>query len=43
MARTVGWIAKWNGLIADPEQKIGQPKQLFLSETPREAKAIEKR
>jgi Citrate synthase, C-terminal domain len=23
MARTVGWIAQWNEMIADPEQKIG--------------------
>src|SRR5258708_16542302 len=43
MARTVGWIAQWNEMIADPEQKIGRPRQLFIGETPREAKAIEKR
>jgi citrate synthase len=29
LARTVGWIAQWNELIADPEQKIGRPRQLF--------------
>ena len=43
MARTVGWIAQWNEMIADPEQKIGRPRQLFIGETPREAKAIDKR
>jgi len=25
MARTIGWIAQWNEMIADPEQKIGRP------------------
>ncbi|MDR3100873.1 MAG: citrate (Si)-synthase, partial [Paraburkholderia sp.] len=40
MARTVGWIAQWNEMIADPEQKIGRPRQLFIGETPREAKPI---
>jgi len=43
MARTVGWIAQWNEMIADPEQKIGRPRQLFVGDTPREAKPIAKR
>src|SRR5215469_3128603 len=43
MARTVGWIAQWNEMIADPEQKIGRPRQLFVGETQREATAIAKR
>jgi len=30
MARTVGWIAQWNEMISDPEQKIGRPRQLFI-------------
>jgi citrate synthase len=29
MARTIGWIAQWNEMISDPEQKIGRPRQLF--------------
>jgi citrate synthase len=29
LARTVGWIAQWNELIGDAEQKIGRPRQLF--------------
>ncbi len=29
LARTVGWIAQWKELIADPDQKIGRPRQLF--------------
>jgi citrate synthase len=43
MARTVGWIAQWNEMIADPEQKIGRPRQLFVGSTPREAKPIAQR
>ena len=29
MARTVGWIAQWNEMIADPDHKIGRPRQLY--------------
>ena len=29
LARTVGWIANWNEMISDPDQKIGRPRQLF--------------
>ncbi|MBL8473731.1 MAG: citrate (Si)-synthase [Rhodocyclaceae bacterium] len=29
LARTVGWMAQWTEMIADPEQKIGRPRQLF--------------
>src|SRR6201985_3150120 len=43
MARTVGWIAQWNEMIADPEQKIGRPRQLFIGDTPRDAKPLDKR
>src|ERR1700727_219560 len=43
MARTVGWIAQWNEMIADPEQKIGRPRQLFIGDTQGEAKPIAQR
>ncbi len=33
LARTVGWVAQWNEMIEDPDQKIGRPRQLFLGET----------
>ena len=36
LARTVGWIAQWNELISDPDQKIGRPRQLFMGATRRE-------
>jgi citrate synthase len=43
MARTIGWIAQWNEMIADPEQKIGRPRQLFIGATQRDVPAIDKR
>jgi citrate synthase len=36
MARTAGWIAQWKEMIADPEQKIGRPRQLYIGEKARE-------
>jgi citrate synthase len=30
LARTVGWIAQWQEMIADPEYKIGRPRQLYM-------------
>jgi citrate synthase len=43
LARTVGWIAQLNEMIADPEYKIGRPRQLFIGSTRREVKSIDKR
>ena len=40
MARTVGWIAQWNEMISDPDQKIGRPRQLFSGATARDVKPI---
>jgi citrate synthase len=35
LARTVGWVAQWNEMIEDPEQKIGRPRQLYTGATKR--------
>jgi len=43
LARTVGWIAQWNEMISDPEQKIGRPRQLYTGPTRRDVAAIAKR
>ena len=43
MARTVGWIAQWNEMISDPEQKIGRPRQLFVGSAHRDVQPIVKR
>jgi citrate synthase len=36
LARTVGWIAQWQEMIADPEYKIGRPRQLYKGAQRRE-------
>ena len=36
LARTVGWVAQWNEMISDPEQKIGRPRQLYVGATQRD-------
>ena len=43
MARTVGWIAQWNEMISDPEQKIGRPRQLFVGHAVRDVLPIGER
>ena len=43
LARTVGWIAQWNEMIADPEHKIGRPRQLFTGATRRTVKPLAQR
>ncbi|MCI0667315.1 MAG: citrate synthase [Methylococcaceae bacterium] len=40
MARTVGWIAHWNEMITDPEQKIGRPRQLYQGHPRRDVTPI---
>ena len=35
IARTVGWIAQWKEMLADPMQRIGRPRQLYTGETER--------
>ncbi|MDE2789006.1 MAG: citrate synthase [Paracoccaceae bacterium] len=36
LSRTVGWIAQWKEMLADPVQKIGRPRQRYLGETQRD-------
>jgi citrate synthase len=43
LARTVGWVAQWNEMISDPEQKIGRPRQLYTGPAPRDYVAADKR
>jgi citrate synthase len=43
LARTVGWIAQWQEMIADPEYKIGRPRQLYKGAQRREVVSIDKR
>ena len=43
VSRTVGWISQWKEMIADPQVKIGRPRQLYLGETSRDYVDIENR
>jgi citrate synthase len=43
VARTIGWIAQLNEMIADPEYKIGRPRQLFTGSKRRSVLPIDKR
>jgi citrate synthase len=36
LSRTVGWIAQWKEMIADPTQKIGRPRQLYTGPVKRD-------
>jgi citrate synthase len=40
LARTVGWVAQWNEMITDPDQKIGRPRQLYNGPTARPYVAV---
>ncbi|WP_294391019.1 citrate synthase [uncultured Sphingomonas sp.] len=43
LARTVGWVAQWNEMISDPEQRIGRPRQLYTGPTTRDYVGIGQR
>src|SRR5829696_8418926 len=36
IARTAGWVAHWQEMIADPAMKIGRPRQLYTGPTRRD-------
>ena len=43
LARTVGWISQWKEMIADPQMKIGRPRQLYVGATARDYVDVENR
>jgi citrate synthase len=43
IARTAGWVAHWQEMVADPQMKIGRPRQLYTGPTKRDYQPIEKR
>ena len=43
LARTTGWIAQWNEMIEDPQQKIGRPRQLYTGSPKRDFVGLKKR
>jgi citrate synthase len=43
VARTVGWVAQWNEMIEDPEQRISRPRQLYTGHDKRSYVPMNKR
>jgi citrate synthase len=41
--RTVGWLAQWQEMLQDPEQKIARPRQIYIGQEAREFVPIERR
>ena len=40
VARTVGWVAQWNEMIADPETRLTRPRQLYTGPAERDVVPI---
>jgi citrate synthase len=43
LGRLPGWIAQWEEMLADPEQKIARPRQVYIGEGERDFVPIEER
>jgi citrate synthase len=43
VARTIGWISQWKEMIAEPNQRIGRPRQLYVGEPRRDYVPLSKR
>ena len=43
VARTVGWVAQWMEMIAEPDQRIGRPRQIYVGSTKRDYVSIDQR
>jgi citrate synthase len=41
--RTAGWLAQWQEMVTDPEQKIARPRQIYTGQEQREFVPMEKR
>lgn len=41
--RTAGWLAQWQEMLCDPEQKIARPRQVYTGQAAREFVPMEKR
>jgi citrate synthase len=41
--RTAGWLAQWQEMLTDPEQKIARPRQVYTGHEVREFVPAEQR
>ena len=43
IARCVGWVTHWREMVADPETRIGRPRQLYVGADRRDYRPLDKR
>ena len=43
IARTSGWVAQWQEMLLDPDQKIARPRQIYTGEATRDYVPVTKR
>jgi citrate synthase len=43
IARTVGWVAQWEEMLLDGDQKIARPKQIYVGQAPRDYRPMAQR
>ncbi|OOZ37844.1 citrate synthase [Solemya velesiana gill symbiont] len=43
IARTVGWVAHWMEMMADPHQRIGRPRQIYTGASERDYMPLDQR
>jgi citrate synthase len=36
IARTAGWLAQWDEMLRDPDQKIARPRQIYVGPSKRD-------
>jgi citrate synthase len=41
--RTAGWMAQWEEMLTDPEQKIARPRQIYIGAAKRDYLSRDKR
>ena len=41
--RTAGWLAQWDEMLRDPDQKIARPRQVYIGAERRDYVAKERR
>jgi len=43
VARTVGWVSQWMEMIADPEQRLVRPRQVYRGAVQRDYTTMSER
>jgi len=43
LGRTPGWVSQWMEMVADPEQRIGRPRQIYTGAAKRDYKPLTER